>query len=124
MRGGADTAWIIGEVLGCQSKKDHVYRGRQGAPSVEFQTDPLPLSGVLKVVKRELPAHWQGHERSFSCVPRPGVGTRRPVPANWRGPRGSGRPGGSGPCGGGPGGQRARAQIGANMSFQQHVGSY
>jgi long-chain acyl-CoA synthetase len=33
--------------------------------SVEFRTDPLPLSGALKVLKRELRApYWEGRERS------------------------------------------------------------
>ncbi|MDQ6946954.1 MAG: AMP-binding protein, partial [Actinomycetota bacterium] len=33
--------------------------------SVEFRTDPLPLSGALKVLKRELRApYWEGKERS------------------------------------------------------------
>ena len=33
--------------------------------SVEFRTDPLPLSGALKILKRELRApYWEGHERS------------------------------------------------------------
>lgn len=32
--------------------------------SVEFRTDPLPLSGAMKVLKRELRApYWEGHER-------------------------------------------------------------
>jgi acyl-CoA synthetase (AMP-forming)/AMP-acid ligase II len=35
--------------------------------TVEFRTDPLPLSGALKVLKRELRApYWEGHERSVS----------------------------------------------------------
>ncbi|MGH9137285.1 MAG: AMP-binding protein [Acidimicrobiales bacterium] len=33
--------------------------------SVEFRTEPLPLSGAMKVLKRELRApYWEGHERS------------------------------------------------------------
>lgn len=33
--------------------------------SVEFRTEPLPLSGALKVLKRELRApYWEGKERS------------------------------------------------------------
>jgi acyl-CoA synthetase (AMP-forming)/AMP-acid ligase II len=33
--------------------------------SVEFRTDPLPLSGAMKVLKRELRApYWKGHDRS------------------------------------------------------------
>jgi long-chain acyl-CoA synthetase len=32
--------------------------------SVELRTDPLPLSGALKVLKRELRApFWEGHDR-------------------------------------------------------------
>jgi acyl-CoA synthetase (AMP-forming)/AMP-acid ligase II len=33
--------------------------------SVEFRTEPLPLSGAMKVLKRELrTAYWEGQERS------------------------------------------------------------
>ena len=33
--------------------------------SVEFRTEPLPLSGAMKVLKRELrAAYWEGQERS------------------------------------------------------------
>jgi acyl-CoA synthetase (AMP-forming)/AMP-acid ligase II len=33
--------------------------------SVDFRTDPLPLSGAMKVLKRELRApYWEGHERA------------------------------------------------------------
>jgi acyl-CoA synthetase (AMP-forming)/AMP-acid ligase II len=33
--------------------------------SVEFRTEALPLSGALKVLKRELRApFWEGHDRS------------------------------------------------------------
>jgi long-chain acyl-CoA synthetase len=33
--------------------------------SIEFRTEPLPLSGALKVLKRELRApYWEGKERS------------------------------------------------------------
>jgi acyl-CoA synthetase (AMP-forming)/AMP-acid ligase II len=33
--------------------------------SVEFRTDPLPLSGAMKVLKRDLRRpYWEGHERS------------------------------------------------------------
>jgi long-chain acyl-CoA synthetase len=33
--------------------------------SVEFRTEPLPLSGALKILKRELrKPYWEGHERS------------------------------------------------------------
>ena len=35
--------------------------------SVEFRSEPLPLSGALKVLKRELRApHWKGHGRSVN----------------------------------------------------------
>jgi long-chain acyl-CoA synthetase len=35
--------------------------------SVEFRKEPLPLSGAMKVLKRELRApYWEGHERSVS----------------------------------------------------------
>jgi acyl-CoA synthetase (AMP-forming)/AMP-acid ligase II len=35
--------------------------------SVEFRTEPLPLSGALKVLKRELRApYWEGHDRGVS----------------------------------------------------------
>ena len=33
--------------------------------SIEFRTDPLPLSGALKPLKRELrKPYWEGRERS------------------------------------------------------------
>lgn len=33
--------------------------------TIEFRTDPLPLSGALKVLKRDLRApYWEGHDRS------------------------------------------------------------
>ena len=32
---------------------------------VTFRTDPLPLSGAMKVLKRELRApYWEGHDRN------------------------------------------------------------
>ncbi len=32
--------------------------------SIEFRTEPLPLSGALKILKRELrKPYWEGHER-------------------------------------------------------------
>ena len=35
--------------------------------SVEFRTEPLPLSGALKVLKRELRApYWEGHDRAVN----------------------------------------------------------
>ena len=35
--------------------------------SVEFRTDPLPLSGAMKVLKRELRApYWEGHDRAVN----------------------------------------------------------
>ena len=35
--------------------------------SVEFRSDPLPLSGALKILKRDLRApFWEGKERSVS----------------------------------------------------------
>jgi long-chain acyl-CoA synthetase len=35
--------------------------------SVEFRTDPLPLSGALKVLKRDLRApYWEGRDRGVS----------------------------------------------------------
>ncbi len=35
--------------------------------SVEFRTDPLPLSGAMKVLKRDLRApYWEGHERAVN----------------------------------------------------------
>src|SRR3954447_10148262 len=35
--------------------------------SVELRDEPLPLSGAMKVLKRELRApYWQGHERSVN----------------------------------------------------------
>ena len=34
--------------------------------SVEFRTDPLPLSGAMKVLKRELRApYWKGHDKAI-----------------------------------------------------------
>ena len=33
--------------------------------SVEFRTEPLPLSGAMKVLKRELRApYWEGRDRA------------------------------------------------------------
>ena len=33
--------------------------------SVTFRPDPLPLSGAMKVLKRELRApYWEGHDRN------------------------------------------------------------
>ena len=33
--------------------------------SVDFRDEPLPLSGAMKVLKRELRApYWEGHDRS------------------------------------------------------------
>jgi hypothetical protein len=33
--------------------------------SIEFCDEPLPLSGAMKILKRELRApYWEGHERS------------------------------------------------------------
>ena len=33
--------------------------------SIEFRTEPLPLSGAMKVLKRELRApYWEGQDRS------------------------------------------------------------
>ena len=35
--------------------------------SVEFRTEPLPLSGAMKVLKRDLRApYWAGHERAVN----------------------------------------------------------
>jgi acyl-CoA synthetase (AMP-forming)/AMP-acid ligase II len=35
--------------------------------SVEFRTDPLPLSGAMKVLKRDLrEPYWAGHERKVN----------------------------------------------------------
>jgi acyl-CoA synthetase (AMP-forming)/AMP-acid ligase II len=35
--------------------------------SVEFRAEPLPLSGAMKILKRDLRApYWEGHERSVS----------------------------------------------------------
>ena len=35
--------------------------------SIEFRTEPLPLSGAMKVLKRELRApYWEGHDRSVN----------------------------------------------------------
>jgi len=54
-------------------------RGRAGGPlaewiagykvpkSVEFRAEPLPLSGAMKVLKRQLRApYWEGHERGVN----------------------------------------------------------
>lgn len=42
-----------------------VIAGYKVPKSVELRTDPLPLSGALKVLKRELRApYWEGHDRS------------------------------------------------------------
>ena len=35
--------------------------------SVEFRTEPLPLSGAMKVLKRDLRApYWEGHGRGVN----------------------------------------------------------
>ena len=35
--------------------------------SVEFRTEPLPLSGAMKVLKKDLRApYWEGHERKVN----------------------------------------------------------
>jgi long-chain acyl-CoA synthetase len=35
--------------------------------SVEFRTEPPPLSGAMKVLKRELRRpYWEGHERGVN----------------------------------------------------------
>jgi long-chain acyl-CoA synthetase len=35
--------------------------------SVEFRTEPLPLSGAMKVLKRELrKPYWEGADRNIS----------------------------------------------------------
>jgi len=35
--------------------------------SVEFRTDPLPLSGAMKVLKKDLrEPYWEGHERKVN----------------------------------------------------------
>ncbi len=46
--------------------REHI-AGYKVPKSVEFRTEPLPLSGALKVLKRELRApYWEGHERSVN----------------------------------------------------------
>ena len=35
--------------------------------SVEFRSDPLPLSGAMKILKRDLRApYWEGQDRGVS----------------------------------------------------------
>jgi long-chain acyl-CoA synthetase len=35
--------------------------------SVEFRTDPLPLSGAMKVLKKDLrEPYWEGHDRKVN----------------------------------------------------------
>ncbi len=44
----------------------HQIAGYKVPKSMEFRTDALPLSGALKVLKRELRApYWEGHERGI-----------------------------------------------------------
>ena len=44
-------------------------RGVRGAQVVEFRTDPLPLSGALKVLKRDLRRPYWDQSAEVSCVP-------------------------------------------------------
>jgi long-chain acyl-CoA synthetase len=45
----------------------HLIAGYKVPKSVEFRTEALPLSGALKVLKRDLRApYWQGHERGVN----------------------------------------------------------
>jgi long-chain acyl-CoA synthetase len=46
--------------------KDHI-AGYKVPKSVEFRTEPLPLSGAMKVLKKDLRApYWEGQERSVN----------------------------------------------------------
>ena len=43
----------------------HLIAGYKVPKSIEFRAEPLPLSGALKVLKRELRApYWEGHDRA------------------------------------------------------------
>ena len=43
--------------------REHI-AGYKTPKSVEFRTEPLPMSGAMKVLKRELRApYWEGKER-------------------------------------------------------------
>lgn len=45
----------------------HQIAGYKVPKSIEFRTEPLPLSGALKVLKRELRApYWEGHQRAVN----------------------------------------------------------
>ncbi len=50
--------------------KDHArasIAGYKVAKSVEFRTEPIPLSGALKPLKQELrKPYWEGHENAVS----------------------------------------------------------
>ena len=46
--------------------KDHI-AGYKVPKSVEFRTEPLPLSGAMKVLKKDLRApYWEGQERAVN----------------------------------------------------------
>ncbi|MDH4169832.1 MAG: long-chain-fatty-acid--CoA ligase [Acidimicrobiia bacterium] len=46
--------------------RDHI-AGYKVPKSVEFRTEPLPLSGAMKVLKKDLRApYWKGHERGVN----------------------------------------------------------
>jgi acyl-CoA synthetase (AMP-forming)/AMP-acid ligase II len=46
--------------------REHI-AGYKVPKSVEFRTDPLPLSGAMKVLKRDLRApYWEGHDRGVN----------------------------------------------------------
>jgi acyl-CoA synthetase (AMP-forming)/AMP-acid ligase II len=59
-----------GETLSEQELRQHVRHqiaGYKVPKSIEFRTEALPLSGALKVLKRELRApYWEGHERGIN----------------------------------------------------------
>jgi long-chain acyl-CoA synthetase len=59
----------LGQEVSEQDLRQHVRHqiaGYKVPKSIEFRTDALPLSGALKVLKRELRApYWQGHERGI-----------------------------------------------------------
>jgi acyl-CoA synthetase (AMP-forming)/AMP-acid ligase II len=58
-----------GQEVSEQDLREHVRRqiaGYKVPKSIEFRSEALPLSGALKVLKRELRApYWEGHERGI-----------------------------------------------------------
>ena len=59
-----------GQVVTEQELTDHAREwiaGYKVPKTIEFRSEPLPLSGAMKVLKRELRApHWVGRERTIN----------------------------------------------------------